>query len=152
MRNAFLTLCLILLTFLPVFSQLQKKYIEHGDYLLANGNSLAAVIYYKKAMDMDSSNYELSFQLASAYRKTNNYNRALHYYKRCSKLDRGRKLVVSLYYAAEIEKLLGDYRADQAQPVIARPHNRAVTRCGRVLHRFILPISASGRCSDIRAD
>lgn len=109
MRIAFLTLCLSFLFSLSAFSQLQKKYVQHGDYLLESGNSLGAVIYYRKAMDLDSSSYELNYQIATAYRFTNNYNKALQYYKRCSKLDRGRKLVFSFHYAAEMEKLLGDY-------------------------------------------
>ena len=110
MRNAFLTLCLCLFSFLTANAQLQKKYIEHADYLLKNGNSLAAVIYYKKAIALDSSDFELNYKLATAFRNTNNYNRALHYYMRCTALDRGRNLVISLHHAAELEKLLGDYR------------------------------------------
>ena len=86
------------------FSQTQKQIIEVGDDSFSTGDYLGASIYYKQALNYDSTDINLIFKYANALRKTSNYSKAEFYYKKLYKKDGGRTLPKAVYWLATMQK------------------------------------------------
>ena len=96
-------------------AQLQKKYMEHADKQMESGDHYGALRNYQLGMWVDSGDVDVCFAYANALRMTNNYAKALHYYKKVQKSDRDRKYVVAAHFAGEMYKFLGDYNKSQKE-------------------------------------
>lgn len=82
--------------------------MEVGDY---NG----ALKNYQLGMWVDSGDVDLCYAYANALRMTNDYSRALYYYKKVLKSDKDRKYAVAAHYAGEMYKFLGEYNRSQKE-------------------------------------
>lgn len=108
--------CLFLILALAQFSliaQVNRRYREHGDKMLASGNATAALKDYFSAMSYDSADAALRYSIAEAYRELNIYKKAAYYYGSVQEYDKRKLYQPALHHKAEMEKCLGNY--DQSQ-------------------------------------
>ena len=77
-----------------VFTQSAKQQIKYAKKLVRQGNHYGASIYFKSALYLDSSNFDLIYSYAQSLRNYNNYNEAEYYYK---KIRTYIKLIKSIY-------------------------------------------------------
>lgn len=103
---------LVFSLFLPstVSAQSQKKIIKIGDQLYAGGDFYGASIWYRKAMNIDSTEKELVYKYAESLRLYNEYEKAAHYYYYVYKKDRGRVFPLAAFWYSTMLKYNGDYK------------------------------------------
>lgn len=92
------------------FAQHAKKLEGAGDQLFAKADYYGASVYYRKAMDHDSTDFGLLYKYAESLRNFNFYSKARYYYLKVYHKDRGRKYPHALFYGAEMYKFEGNYR------------------------------------------
>ena len=83
--------------------ELANKHQLKKDFFGAN-------FYYKKAMEIDSTNLELLFLIGSNYVNLNNNKVAARYFQKASILDRNKEVENLSFYLAEAYRNSGDYR------------------------------------------
>jgi len=101
----------ILLFSLPALAQTQKQLITYADNNFDLGDYYGASLYYKQAMNNDSSDIHLTYKYATALRKYNNYELAAYYYEKITQKDRGGRIYKdAFFWLAMMQKNNGDYR------------------------------------------
>ncbi|HET6243129.1 MAG: DUF1573 domain-containing protein [Bacteroidetes bacterium] len=104
----FVSLLFLLMVF-SAFGQSQKKLIKYADKAFLEGDFYGASIYYKQAMDNDSSQIQLLYKYASSLRMLNEYESAEYYFEKVYKKDRGRELTETLFWLASMQKNNANY-------------------------------------------
>ena len=75
-----------------------------------NGQFQTATAYWLEVMKLDSTTFEHSLNYAECLRETKDYRRALYYYEKNFKKDRGRIFALGQYRIAEMQQLTGDHQ------------------------------------------
>lgn len=92
------------------FAQSPKQLMAWADESFADGDYYGASLYYEQAMGMDSTNIELLWKYAESLRLYNNYAKAVYYYGKVYKKERGKIYPESAFWLAVMQKNMGDYR------------------------------------------
>jgi hypothetical protein len=87
-----------------------KNAIRIADDMFAKKDYYGAALYYNKAMLLDSSDVQLWYKLAEAYRGYNDYPKAAYYYLKVYKKDKDLTLPFGAFYAAQMFKSVGNYK------------------------------------------
>lgn len=90
-------------------AQNSKKLIKHGDQAIAEGDYYGAVLYFRKAMEIDSSNLGINYKYADALRLYNDYPAAERYYNFVYQKDKGKQFPECLFWLAMMQKQNGKY-------------------------------------------
>ncbi|NQX92164.1 MAG: DUF1573 domain-containing protein, partial [Flavobacteriales bacterium] len=91
-------------------AQTQKQWFELGEEAMLEMNYEAAAHYFKEAYVIDSTDFDVTIQLAESKRLAREYKDALYYYEKAFKKDRGRLFKPGQYYVGLMQKQLGDYQ------------------------------------------
>lgn len=91
------------------FAQNSKKLIKHGEQAIAEGDYYGAVLYFRKAMEIDSSNLGVNYKYAEALRLYNDYPAAERYYNYVYQKDKGKQFPECLFWLAMMQKQNGKY-------------------------------------------
>lgn len=101
----FISVCLSALFFSSsAFSQNSKKLIKHGEQAINERDYYGAVLYFKKAMEIDSSNLSVVYKYAEALRLYNDYTAAERYYNLVYQKDKGKQFPECLFWLAMMQK------------------------------------------------
>ena len=85
-------------------AQNSKKLIKHGDQAISEGDFYGAVLYFRKAMEIDSSNLGVNYKYADALRLYNDYVGAERYYNFVYQKDKGKQFPECLFWLAMMQK------------------------------------------------
>ena len=91
------------------FAQNYEESIAIGDEAFGDGDFYTASIYYSNALFSDSSDINLAYKCADAYRFFNNYQQARRWYHYVLEHDAKNKLPLSRLWLASMEKSMGNY-------------------------------------------
>ncbi len=91
------------------FAQTQKDFVKVGDKLTAMGDHYGASIWYKKALDLDSTYVDIVYKYAEALRSYNDYKKAESKYYYIYKKDRGKDYPLAPFWYAMMQKYNGKY-------------------------------------------
>lgn len=94
----------------PAQAQNAKEFEKWGDMAAEINDHYGAALYYRKAMDIDSSQSKLIWKYAEALRGYNDYKKAAYYYHQIYRKDRGRLYPEGPFHLATMLKNTGDYR------------------------------------------
>lgn len=102
---------ILLITPCLLFAQTQKQLINYADQNAKSGDFYGASIYYKKALDIDSSDIDLLYKYANSLRLYNNYDLSAYYYRKITEKDKGGRIYKDAWFwLASMEKYNADYR------------------------------------------
>lgn len=105
-----LTISIVLVSVIG-YSQSYKQLIDYADINANAGDFYGASIYYKKALDIDSSKIEVLYKFAEALRKYNNYSKAAYYYEKVWDKDKGGRIYKDAsFWLATMQKYNAEYR------------------------------------------
>jgi len=90
-------------------AQNYEESIAIGDEAFGEGDFYTASIYYSNALFNDSSDINLAYKCADAYRLFNNYRQARRWYHYVQEHDAKNKWPLSGLWLASMEKSLGNY-------------------------------------------
>lgn len=92
------------------YGQNQKQLVKTGDKLINEyGDYYGASLWYKKALDIDSTYLDIVFKYAEALRKYNDYAKAESKYYYIFKKDRGKDYPLAPFWHATMQKYNGKY-------------------------------------------
>jgi hypothetical protein len=92
-------------------AQSYKQLIDYADINAEAGDYYGASIYYKQAMEIDSSKIDLLYKYAEALRKYNNYTKAAYYYEKVWDKDKGGRIYKDAsFWLASMQKYNAAYR------------------------------------------
>ncbi len=111
-RPIFLLVSLFWATLL--FAQTQDDWTKLGDEALDDGDPYGALLYYQKAMDIDSARGELVYKYAHALRENHQYRKAAYYYYKTYRREQGKVYPLSGFYLAQMQKQSGEYQASKS--------------------------------------
>ena len=97
------------LTALSFYGQNQKQLTKVGDQLFSEGDYYGASLWYKKALDIDSTYLDIVFKYAESLRKYNDYAKAESEYYYVFKKDRGREYPLAPFWYSMMLKYNGKY-------------------------------------------
>lgn len=106
--NLFFSILLFFTTSLAN-AQNSKKLIKYGEQAIAEGDFYGAVLYFRKAMEIDSSNLGVNYKYAEALRLYNDYPSAERYYNFVYQKDKGKQFPECLFWLAMMQKQNGKY-------------------------------------------
>lgn len=92
-----------------LLAQNSKKLIKHGEQAITEGDYYGAVLYFRKAMEIDSSNLSVNYKYAEALRLYNDYPLAERYYNFVYQKDKGKQFPECLFWLAMMQKQNGKY-------------------------------------------
>ena len=104
---------LLFLFIFPVMynAQSTKQLTEFADQLTKEGNHYGASIYYKKAIELDSTDIHLLNKYAHSLKGYNNYLDAAFYFKKVTEKDKGGRIYKDAnFWLASMQKFNGDYK------------------------------------------
>ncbi len=106
--NTIFVICFSVLS-ITISAQTQKQFIKVGDQLNDESDYYGASLWYKKAMDLDSTYLEVVFKYAESLRKYNDYAKAESKYYYIFKKDRGSSYPLAPFWHATMLKYNGNY-------------------------------------------
>ena len=110
MKRSLLIPLMLLLISGSLQAQTLKDWMMLGKKSLERGDPYGAVLYFQKAMKIDSSKGELQFFYAEALRKSHMHRKAMYYYDKVYRKDLGREYPSELYWLAKLQQEQADYR------------------------------------------
>ncbi|MBI5219521.1 MAG: tetratricopeptide repeat protein [Bacteroidia bacterium] len=108
----FFVFILALTVFNTSFSQDFRQYIKEGDKQFDEANYYCAAWFYKKAMQLDGSLYDVIYKYAEASRMNTDYNEAEKYYLRILE-DNKARFPLALFWLGDVQKSQGQYQKAQ---------------------------------------
>ena len=94
-----------------MIGQNQKQIIKYADQLFNEGNFYGSSIYFKKAIELDSSDIHTLYKYASSLKNYNNYSLASYYFKKICEKDKGGRIYKDAsFWLASMQKYNGQYR------------------------------------------
>ena len=107
----YLVILYLILTIGSVSAQSQKQLVNYADVNFDAGDFYGASLYYKQALDLDSSKIEILYKYATALRLYNNYSLAAYYYAKVWDKDKGGRIYKdAAFWLADMQKYNADYR------------------------------------------
>jgi len=104
-----LTLILFLLSGSGLFGQTLQDWMKLGDAAMEKNDPYGALRFYKNAMELDSMKGSLVYKMAEAYRGVQNYEKAVYYYDKIYRRDRGMLFEDVGMKLAEMQMQSGSY-------------------------------------------
>ena len=103
-----------LLSFMLLFtvighSQTLEELIDQGDKQAAIGDYHDAIIWYSRAMEMDSNSIDLLWKYAESFRHYKDYEKAEFYYWKVYNKEYGKIYKTSIFWLATMQKYNGRY-------------------------------------------
>lgn len=90
-------------------AQTFNRFVKEGDKAYSNANYFNASLYYKKALDIDSSSLDLIYKYAETNRLNNDYKLAEHWYHKIYVKDKT-NYPLSVFWLAMMKKSNGKYQ------------------------------------------
>lgn len=90
-------------------AQIQDDWLKLGDQAIAENDPYGALLYFEKAMQIDSSKGVVNFKYAEALRLNHNYKKAAFYYLKVFKRERAKVFEMSGIHLATMQKQSGQY-------------------------------------------
>ncbi len=101
----------VLFSFGTFYSQNQKQLENYADVNFEAGDYYGASLYYKQALDLDSSKIDILYKYATALRLYNNYELAAYYYAKVWDKDKGGRIYKDAsFWLADMQKYNAEYR------------------------------------------
>ena len=112
MNRFIITILSLFIICISVSAQNNKQQIKYADKLVKQNNYYGASIYYKKAMDIDSSDIHLIYKLATSLKNYNNYTLAQFYFAKICEKDKGGRIYKDAqFWLASMQKYNADYKS-----------------------------------------
>lgn len=92
------------------YSQKLKDYLKYGDESFTDGDYYGASLFFAKAMELDSNDFEVVWRYAESLRMYNEYEKAAYYYEKIYKKDKGKYYIDAVFWLGVMQKNNGDYR------------------------------------------
>ena len=105
----FILFLLVFVSSQTVFGQTFTQFMEYGDEKMKEGDYIEALLYYEKAMALDSGSVDILWKYAEANRYHKNYKTAEIYYKRVFNLESARIYPMSIFWLATMQHYNGKY-------------------------------------------
>ncbi len=93
-----------------VVGQTAAQYIVKGNKEQELGYFQTAIVYYRKALQIDTNILEANYETANAYRRLRNYKRALAFYEATIDVDGQDRYPDAYFYKGQMLKQLGRYK------------------------------------------
>ncbi len=90
-------------------AQMQEDWLKLGDQAIAENDPYGALLYFEKAMEMDSSKGAVNYKYAEALRLNHDYKKAAFYYLKVFKRERAKVFEMSGIHLATMQKQSGQY-------------------------------------------
>jgi hypothetical protein len=111
MKQFFLYIIFFLLGFNQMsFAQTYTQMVEFADKKVTEGDYYYAIIYYKKAMEIDSNSVEINWKMAEAQRHYKNYVLAEYYYQKVYNKEQAKIYPKSIFWLATMQHYNGKYQ------------------------------------------
>ncbi|HIP36638.1 MAG TPA: DUF1573 domain-containing protein [Crocinitomix sp.] len=91
------------------FTQTYTQMVEFADKKIQEGDYYYAIIYYKKAMEIDSNSVEINWKMAEAQRHYKNYVLAEYYYQKVYQKEQAKIYPKSIFWLATMQHYNGKY-------------------------------------------
>ncbi|MEM9050675.1 MAG: hypothetical protein AAGC47_01375 [Bacteroidota bacterium] len=91
------------------YSQTLQDWMRLGDEAMERNDPYGALRYYENGMRLDSMKGSLIYSIAEAYREVQNYEKAVYYYNKIYRRDRGMIFKDTGIKLAEMQMQLGKY-------------------------------------------
>lgn len=141
---------LIFCGYSSLFAQSQTQLIKIGDQLYTEGDYYAASLWYKQALNLDSSFLDLRFKYAESLRMYNEYEKAEGYYFSIYKEDRGRVYPLAPFWYSMMLKYNGNY--NEAKKSFKRIKNIYKDRKGYYYLKVVQEIKSCEKALEIIKD
>jgi tetratricopeptide (TPR) repeat protein len=109
-KRSFPLLFLALVISLTASGQDQKQWTKQGDRSYRERDYYGASLYYKKAMDADSSNLEIVYKYAESLRLYNEYELGEKYFQYIYSRDKNKNFKEVLFWLASMQKYNAKYQ------------------------------------------
>lgn len=109
MKRALFVFLLLLLTS-KGYTQTFPQLVRFADENVKLGDYYGASVYYKKALNLDSSDVDLLWKYAECLRLYNNYEKAEYYYAKVFEREEGMRYPESQFHLASMQKQNGHYK------------------------------------------
>lgn len=109
LRKNILVLLILFFAGLNLSGQTAEEFRQWGDEAFEQGNFLTASTYYSEALQLDTANLYLWYQLALSSREYYSYAKAYSCFKIVYESDKAKKYPLSLFYMADLSRNLSDY-------------------------------------------
>lgn len=106
-------LVILLLTFTIAISssaQKVKDWEEIGDQAWEDKDWYSANLYYQKAFELDSADFDMTVKYVESLRMIKDYTKAEYYYEKLYNKDRGKVFARGQYWLASMQKFNGKYK------------------------------------------
>ncbi len=90
-------------------AQTYTQMVEFADKKVQEGDYYYAIIYYKKAMQIDSNSVEINWKMAEAQRHYKNYTLAEYYYQKVYNKEQAKIYPKSIFWLATMQHFNGKY-------------------------------------------
>jgi len=90
-------------------AQTYTQMVEFADKKVQEGDYYYAIIYYKKAMEIDSNSVEINWKMAEAQRHYKNYALAEYYYQKVYNKESAKIYPKSIFWLATMQHYNGKY-------------------------------------------
>lgn len=106
-----LVLFYIIFSFGAVLGQSQKQLEDYADVNFDAGDYYGASLYYKQALNLDSSKIDILYKYATSLRLYNSYSLAAYYYAKVWDKDKGGRIYKdAAFWLADMQKFNAAYR------------------------------------------
>jgi hypothetical protein len=92
-------------------AQTYTQMVDFADKKVQEGDYYYAIIYYKKAMEIDSNSVEINWKIAEAQRHYKNYVLAEYYYQKVYNKEQAKIYPKSIFWLATMQHYNGKYNA-----------------------------------------
>lgn len=92
-----------------VLGQSFVQMMEFADQKMEEGDFYYAIMYYEKAMELDSNSVEVNWKMAEAQRRYKDYEKAAYYYKKVYAKENALIYPKSIFWLATMEQYNGEY-------------------------------------------
>ncbi len=91
------------------FAQTYTQMVDFADQKIKEGDYYYAIIYYQKAMEIDSNSVEINWKMAEAQRHYKNYVLAEYYYQKVYNKEQAKIYPKSIFWLATMQHYNGKY-------------------------------------------
>lgn len=109
MSGVYLSLLLCLVFNVSSAQDFRKEHVEFADQQRAAKNYISAIMYYKKALELDSNNLSVWWKYAECLRLYRDYRTAENVYAKVYEKDVNKEFIRSIYYLGQMQKHNGKY-------------------------------------------
>ena len=101
---------LFIALFQSAYAQTYIQMVEFADQKVEEGDFYYAIIYYKKAMKIDSNSVEINWKMAESQRRYKNYELAEYYYQKVYQKEGAKIYPKSIFWLSTMQHYNGKYK------------------------------------------